>query len=218
MLAAPEPAETRVDFERGMSVWPKLCLALIVANLAVFAWEAASGALASTGAITAAGALHRASVLRGEVWRVPWSVFLHADAAHVAGNCVALYIIGMGLEHAVGLVRAALVYALSGLAGAALSLGMNPGPSVGASGAIFGLAGALVVFLYRYHDRYFVRDKQIGYVLLAWAAFQIVTGFLDPHIDNYAHLGGFAGGALAALALRPRLPLPTPGFTVTPQS
>jgi rhomboid protease GluP len=96
-----------------------------------------------------------------------------------------------------------------------MSLLMQPGPAVGASGAIFGLAGALVVFLYRFRHVYYVRDKQIGIVLLAWAVFTIVTGFLDPRIDNFAHLGGFAGGALAALTLRPRVTPQTPGFAVS---
>jgi rhomboid protease GluP len=216
MLAQPEPPESRVDFERGMSVFPWLCLGLIVANTAVFAWELAVGALGSTASITAAGALHRESVLHGEVWRMPWSMFLHGDVAHLVGNCVVLYILGMGLEHAVGFVSTAGVYLFAGLCGAALSLLMQPGPGVGASGAIFGLAGALVVFLYRFRHVYYVRDKQIGYVLLAWAVFQIVTGFLDPRIDNFAHLGGFAGGALAALTVRPRVAPPAPGFAVQP--
>jgi rhomboid protease GluP len=217
MLAAPKPAETRADFERGMSVFPPLSLALIVANVAVFAWEATSGALASTQSITAAGALHRASVLGGEVWRIPWSMFLHGDVGHLVGNCIVLYILGMGLEHAVGSLAAGATYAFAGLCGALLSMAMQPGPAVGASGAIFGFAGALVVFLTRYRNVYYVRDKQIGYVLLAWAAFQVVTGFLDPRIDNFAHLGGFTGGAMAAIVLRPRIPPPAPGFALEPK-
>jgi rhomboid protease GluP len=216
MLAPPEAVERRVNFESGMSVLPWLCLALIAANVAVFAWEVATGALASEAAITAAGALHRESVLHGQVWRMPWSMFLHGDFSHILGNCIILYILGMGVEHAVGVVSTAGVYLFAGLCGASLSLLMQPGPAVGASGAIFGLAGALVVFLYRFRHVYYVRDKQIGLVLLAWAVFQIVTGFLDPRIDNFAHLGGFAGGALAALTLRPRVTPPTVGFAVQP--
>jgi membrane associated rhomboid family serine protease len=90
MLAEPAAGEGRVDFERGMSVFPRVCLALIVANVGVFAWEAASGALASPQSIIAAGALHRASVLAGEVWRIPWSTFLHGGVGHLVGNCIAL--------------------------------------------------------------------------------------------------------------------------------
>jgi membrane associated rhomboid family serine protease len=214
MLAAPEAVDTRVDFERGMSVWPALSIALIAANAAVFAWEVARGALASTAAITAAGALDRERVLHGEIYRIPWSAFLHGSFAHLAGNCVILYIVGMGLEHAVGRLATAAVYAAAALAGAGLSLFANPGPSVGASGAIFGVAAALVVFLFRFRRLYFVRDKQIGYVLLAWAAWTLISGFLDPQVDNFCHLGGAAAGAALALLLKPRIPPPTPGFVM----
>jgi rhomboid protease GluP len=124
----------------------------------------------------------------------------------------------MGLEHAVGSIAAGVTYAFAGVCGALLSMAMQPGPAVGASGAIFGLAGALIVFLARFRNIYYVRDKQIGYVLLAWALFQVVTGFLDPRIDNFAHLGGFTAGAVAAVVLRPRVPPPTPGFTIAPRS
>src|SRR5207253_160769 len=80
-----------------------------------------------------------------------------------------------------------------------------PGPSVGASGAIVGVVAAVVVALYRHQKRFYLRDKRIGFVLLVWAAYQISTGLLSPYIDNYGHLGGFAGGATAAWLLKPSL-------------
>ena len=89
--------------------------------------------------------------------------------------------------------------------GSLLSAALSPGPSVGASGAIFGVVAAVIVVLYRYQRRFYLRDKRIGFVLLFWAAYQISTGLLNPYIDNYGHLGGFAGGASAALLLRPSL-------------
>jgi membrane associated rhomboid family serine protease len=124
----------------------------------------------------------------------------------------------MGLEHAVGWLATAGVYAAAGLCGALLSMAMQPGPAVGASGAIFGLVGALIVVLARFRNVYYVRDKQIGYVLFAWAVFQVLTGFLDPRIDNFAHLGGFTGGAVAAVMLRPRVPPPARGLAIAPRS
>jgi membrane associated rhomboid family serine protease len=63
----------------------------------------------------------------------------------------------------------------------------------------------VVVVLYRHQTRFYLRDKRIGFVLLVWAAYQISTGLLNPYIDNYGHLGGFAGGATAALLLEPSL-------------
>ena len=117
---------------------------------------------------------------------------------------IALYIVGMACEHGFGAARTALLYVVSGLSGAALSMAMGPGPSVGASGAIFGVLAAVVVLLYRHQDQFYIRDKRIAFVLAAWAGWQLLTGFLNPFIDNFAHLGGMTGGASMALLLAPR--------------
>ena len=197
---------------------PPLILLLIVANVAVFAWEVSAGvfldrkALIESGLQAAnqinpleAGALVRVHVLAGEWWRVFTSMFLHGGPDHLIGNMVALYIVGMACEHAFSAGRTALIYFGSGVMGAAFSLATGPGPSVGASGAIFGVLAAVAVMLYKNHDRFYVRDKRIGFVLAAWAGWQLFTGFLSPFIDNFAHLGGMTGGAIAALLLTPTL-------------
>jgi len=206
MLAgASARARGRIDFERGMRNAPPLILFLIAANLAMFGWEIAAGALADRDTIVEAGALVRERVAAGEWWRIMSAMFLHGSIDHVLGNVIVLYIVGLACEHAFGGARTALVYLASGVAGGLLSLAAGPGPSVGASGAIFGVIAAVVVVLYRYQDRFYVRDKRIGFVLLVWAGWQILTGLANPFIDNFAHLGGLAGGALATLPLRPRL-------------
>lgn len=204
MLAPAAPLETRIDFERGMSLAPKLSLALIVANIAVFLWQLSVGALESKEAIVAAGALERNRVLAGEVWRLFTAMFLHGSVGHLLGNCTILYILGMACEHGLGVAKTALVYIVSGLAGSLLSLAASPGPSVGASGAIFGLSGAVILFMYRNRNTLFVRDKRIGGVLLVWALYQIIVGFTSPVIDNFAHIGGFLGGAAVTLGLKLR--------------
>jgi rhomboid protease GluP len=213
MLARPGAPSRggRIDFERGMRHAPPFILFLIAANLAMFAWEIAAGAHADRETIIEAGALVRERVLAGEWWRLMSAMFLHGGFDHIFGNLIVLYIVGLACEHALGGARTALVYFASGIAGGLLSLAMGPGPSVGASGAIFGVIAAVIVVLYRWQDRFYVRDKRIGFVLLVWAGWQILTGLASPFIDNFAHLGGLAGGALAALALRPRLlPAETP--------
>jgi rhomboid protease GluP len=209
-MLAPGTPGAQVDFERGMRPAPPLVVVLIVLNLTMFAWQLAAGALASEETIVEAGALVRERVLAGETWRVLSAMFLHGGPAHLIGNLIALYVTGMACEHALGLPGTALVYFGSGATGAALSMAMSPGPSIGASGAIFGLLGAVIVVLYRHRDRFHLRDNRIGVVLAAWAAYQVAIGFLTPFVDNYAHLGGLAGGGVAALVLRPRLLSPGP--------
>src|SRR5213593_1198857 len=122
--------DTRVDFERGMRTAPPLILLLIAANVALFSWELAAGALASRESIVEAGALVRDRVLAGEWWRLVSATFLHAGWDHLLGNCLVLYVVGMACEHAFGFERTAIVYFTNGLAGSLLSAALSPGPSV----------------------------------------------------------------------------------------
>src|SRR5439155_754374 len=152
--------DRRVDFERGMRTAPPLSLLLIAANVALFGWELAAGALASRESIVEAGALVRDRVLAGEWWRLESATFLHAGWDHLIGNCLVLYVVGMACEHAFGFARTAVVYFTSGLTGSLLSTTLSPGPSVGASGAIFGLVAAVIVVLYRHQQRFYLRYKR----------------------------------------------------------
>src|SRR3989449_5946808 len=93
------------DLERGMRTAPPLILLLIAANVALFAWELAAGALASRESIVEAGALVRDRVLAGEWWRLESATFLHAGWDHLIGNCLVLYVVGMACEHAFGFAR-----------------------------------------------------------------------------------------------------------------
>ena len=198
-------ARAPLDFERGMRMLPPLTLLLIACCVAMFAWEIASGALSDKDSIVAAGALTRDGVLAGDWWRLISAPFLHAGPDHLIGNCLVLYIVGLACEHALGFAQTAVVYFTSALTGAGLSIAFRPGPSVGASGAIFGVLASVVVVLIRYRHQFYVRDKRIAVVLAAWAAWQVLTGLANPFIDNFAHLGGIAGGALVTLGMKPRL-------------
>lgn len=194
-----------VDFEQGMGYAPPVTLAIIVLLFVVFVWEASSGALRSQAAIVDAGALVRSRVLEGEHWRLFSATLLHGGTDHLIGNCIALYVLGMAGEHALGAWRMLVLYVASGLAGSVASVLTGPGPSLGASGAICGLMGGVVLILYRYRRVYHVRNKEIGLVLAAWGAYTIFMGAIDPRIDNWAHFGGLLGGAVIALGVRPKV-------------
>lgn len=205
MLAEPT-AGRGLDFERGMSRFPPLTMGLLVFLALIFACEMVLGALDNQQAMLAAGALEREAVLRGEVWRILWSMNLHASWGHLVGNAIGLFMLGLAVEHAFGMGSALVLYLVAGIAAAACSLVFEGGPTVGASGAIFGWWGAAVVFFYRYRRRLMERDGRVGFVLLVWAGWTVFSGLTTPEISNSSHLGGFVAGALMALVLAPRLP------------
>src|SRR5918996_4240775 len=205
MLEPEPPPDMRVDFEKGMSYAPPATLLLIVAIGVTFVWQISVGALKDQASIIAAGALVREQVMQGEVWRLLSATLLHGNVEHLLGNAVSLYILGMACEHSYGARSMLVVYLASGIAGSLLSVGNGPGPSVGASGAIFGLMGAVMVLFWKHHHELMVRDKRIGIVVAAWALFTIGTGLVTPMIDNAAHLGGMFGGMAVAWTIRPKI-------------
>src|SRR5262245_48171184 len=188
-----------------MSSAPAVTIALIILNAAIFLITVFCGSLQSEAAILRAGALSRDLVLHGEVWRLLSAMFLHGSLEHLVGNSMGLFIVGMAAEHAYGKLEMAGIYFISGLAGSIFSVALNPGPAVGASGAIFGLLGATIVFFLKYHDRFHIRDKRVGNVLLMWAGYSIVTAYFIPFVDNAAHVGGLIGGAFIGYSLTPKL-------------
>jgi len=193
----------RRDFERRMSRTPGATLALITTLSVLFAVEAAMDALDTPETLIAMGALSRPAVVAGQYWRMITATLLHGSVTHVAGNAVALYILGMVCEHAFGRAQFLLLYAASAVAGSVLSIIASAGPSVGASGAIFGLQAAAIILFRSHRDRLLVRDRRIGVVLIVWAAYSVVNGVVTPYIDNGAHVGGAIAGALVARHLHP---------------
>jgi rhomboid protease GluP len=211
-VETPEPAlritpemliRRRVDFERRMRRLPPVTVTLIVVLAAIFLLEFALEVLDSPEALLLAGALSRDAVLVGEWWRVVTAVFLHGSVNHLIGNAVALFVLGMVCEHAFGRVQFVTLFVLSGITGSLMSMLTSAGPSVGASGAIFGLQGAAIVLFRRHRDRLLVRDRRIGLVLIVWGLYTIAQGFLTSYVDNGAHLGGLLGGMLMARWLHP---------------
>jgi rhomboid protease GluP len=200
----------RVDLERRMGRVPPATLVILALLAVIFAAEVWMGALRSRESIIAAGALVRNGVAAGEYWRLLTAPWLHGSAGHLIGNGVALYILGMVCEAAFGRAQYVVLYVWSGLAGSLVSMLLGEGPSVGASGAIFGLQGAAIVLLRRERDRLLVRDRRVGLVLLLWALYTIAGGLTTPYIDNGAHIGGALGGALLATRLHPVVLSPMP--------
>ncbi|CAN5611415.1 hypothetical protein BH20CHL7_BH20CHL7_13440 [soil metagenome] len=147
--------------------------------------------------------LDKPAVARGEYWRL-WSVtLLHGSLIHLAFNMYALYLVGQIVERWYGAIRFVLFYLACAAAGSVASFVFGGDvPSVGASGAVFGLFG-LVLAAGRLHhpvdrgSRMLVR--QLGMLILINIAF----GFAVPGIDNAAHLGGLAAGLFLGALVPP---------------
>lgn len=138
-------------------------------------------------------------VRSGEYYRLLTGTFLHANIIHLFCNMYALYILGTQLESFVGKIKFLIIYIFSALTGSLLSLiFLNNGISIGASGAIFGLTGALIYFglHYRVYLGSVVKTNLIPIIVL-----NLLLGFMMKGIDNWAHIGGLIGGILCNMAL-----------------
>lgn len=199
------PADRRIEFERGMRYFPPITQAMIAACCAAFVWQVASGGLENPEALAASGALVAAKLGDGEVWRLVSSLFLHGGGDHLLGNMVALFIVGIACEHAFGGLAMLGIYLAAGVAGGLASAAIEPLPTVGASGAIFGLMGCLIAMLVRRRRLVHVRDGRIAFVVAIWAVWQLAMGFTSPMVANFAHLGGFVAGGILGWVIMPRL-------------
>ena len=143
------------------------------------------------------GALHQELFLKGQIYRVITCAFLHGSLWHLIINMYSLWIIGSQVETYIGKFKFVVIFLLSAIMGSLFSLiFLGSGISIGASGAIFGLMGALLYF--GYHYRLYLsnalKDQIIPIIIL-----NLILGFMVNGIDNAAHIGGLIGGYLATM-------------------
>ncbi len=171
--------------------------ALIAFNVLFYLITVAQGAGVNDpgGALFNDFALFGPLVADGDWWRLVTAAFLHASLLHIMFNMLALWWIGGPLEAAIGHWRYLTIYAVSGLAGSAGALLAEPqAVTVGASGAIFGLLGAMVVVQWQ-------TTGSIAGPATTLILVNLAITFAVPNISWGGHLGGLVGGALATLAL-----------------
>jgi membrane associated rhomboid family serine protease len=170
---------------------------LIAINVLVYLITVGQGGGISSpgGRLFQDGALFGPLVADGDWWRLFTAMFLHASLLHIAFNMFALWLFGSVVERSVGPLRYLLVYVASGLAGSAGALIATPNAvTVGASGAIFGLLGALLVLEYLQTGSF--AGQAMGLIVI-----NLALSFAIPNISIGGHIGGLVGGVIGMFGL-----------------
>ncbi len=173
-------------------------LTLVAINVIAYVWETSTGGLATNQALYEHGALCRLCVTQdGDWWRIYTSAFLHGGLAHIALNMFALVQIGTFVESFLGPWRMLAIYFVAmtgGGLGVAL-FGSTTDVTVGASGAIFGLFGAIIAIGLRLG----ARGKSLITQMLPVVVLNLAFTFAVPFISKEEHIGGLISGFLAGL-------------------
>lgn len=173
---------------RALYKKPGATYALILLNAAV--WLVITLAHYKGTDLASLLSMHRGAVAGGEWYRVITSMFTHEEFFHLASNCYALFVYGMILEPAIGRGRFLAVYFTGGLLGNALTFALMGNPSIGASGAVFGLLGAVIAI-------HFINPTAMSRAMTVNAVISVgLTTFysIGGNINNLAHFGGLFGG------------------------
>jgi membrane associated rhomboid family serine protease len=203
-MRCPECSKQRTKVVRvragSMISVPRVTYALIAINVLAFFTEQGQFSIYGSsvhGKVFEEGVLYRYGVgVEHQYWRLVSSAFLHESILHIGFNMYLLYLLGMMLEPAIGSVRFAAIYTTALLAGSFGALLATASPSLGASGAIFGLMGAAAVELRARGVS--VMQSGIGGLIIINLIFSVAV----PDISIGAHVGGLIAGALAGLAIR----------------
>jgi len=209
-LQGNESGQSGADLRRAarptLGQWLQSATVVLIAmNVVVYAVMVARGVswISPTAeSVLGWGADYGPLTLHGQWWRMIVSTFLHFGIIHIAFNMFVLLNIGLFMERLAGRLRFVVLYLVCGLGGSAASLAWHPSTvSAGASGAIFGLYGALLGFLLRHRGS--IAPEALASqrkAALAFIAYNVLYG-LRPGVDMAAHLGGLAAGFVLGLFL-----------------
>jgi len=182
---------------------PPVTILILVVMGVMFGFETVLGGSTNGAVLVRLGANVSELVRAGQWWRLVTSMFLHIGVFHLLLNGWALYQLGMLYESWMGSRAMVITYFAAGVAGSVASVVWTRGLSAGASGAIFGLLGGLIVVLLRHRHRLRPQAKWLLAQLAGWAAINVFYGLSTTGIDNAAHFGGLVVGALVSLGVRP---------------
>ncbi len=183
---------------------PLATLVILGINILLFALMEWAGGSKDPDVLLGFGASYGPFIQRGEYWRLVMPIFLHIGLAHMIVNSLGLLLLGNVLESVYGYGRFAVLYVASGIGSSALSMQLSESVSAGASGAIFGMAGAMLAIGFLHREAIPRRwRRSFGTGILPLIIINLVLGFSIPGIDNWGHIGGLFAGMLASGLMAP---------------
>src|SRR5579859_3691189 len=215
------PPGERSPTSRPAPVWLRLPVfqpraTNILLGILVVVWllEEASGGSQNDQVLRDLGEKANDLIVKGQYWRLITAMFLHAGFLHLAFNGYGIYLFGQQVERFYGWGRFVAMYFVSGLAGSIASFAFSPYPSVGASGALFGLVGVVSAYFWLHRRLLGAFGRTWLWNAITIAGLNLVIDLSQAsRIDNYAHIGGFISGIVAGLLLAPRY---RPGRALAP--
>jgi rhomboid protease GluP len=177
---------------------------ILAINVVLYAMMEWAGGSKDVSVLLDFGASYGPFIRRGEYWRLVMPMFLHIGLVHLIMNSLALFLLGRILESVYGYGRFAVLYVVSGVGSSFLSMMISKGPAAGASGAIMGIAGAILAigFLHRESVPWRWR-RTFGGGILPLILINLALGFSVPGIDNWGHIGGLFTGMLVSGVMAP---------------
>ena len=209
MSETPIPQLATPVASRPRRFLPVASYALIAANVAMFALILKAGGPKNPYVVLDFGASYEPFLRQGQFWRLVMPMFLHLGWLHLGMNMFVLFILGPVLEAMYGYGRFLVLYVGAGVCGSFASMTISHNVAAGASGAIMGVAGAILVggYVHRaelpYRMARVFRRGRLPVMLLVFVVMELVVDRSIPQIDHWGHIGGLVGGALAALAIPP---------------
>jgi rhomboid protease GluP len=199
------PVDSRTILSRFPVTYGTIGFTVIVF---IFQWLGAyvngNGVVCGQGdVICQAGAKINQAIAAGEIWRFITPIFIHVNAMHILVNMYSLHAVGPSVEMFYGKERTAILYLLSGISGVAFSFAFSSYISVGASGAIFGIVGALAWLLFRHRHIFGAVAKNQLQRIIFVIFLNLILG-MSAMIDNWGHIGGLLGGIFIGWLIGPR--------------
>ena len=188
----------KVKYKESLVTYILICVNILIFIITAFLSKSIYNINSYT--LIELGAKVNVLINNGQPWRLITCTFLHGGLAHIAFNMYALKIIGSEVEYVYGKIKYIVIYLISALGGSIFSYLFNANSiSVGASGAIFGLLGAMIIFGIRHKNKI---GKAYIMNLFKVLLINIFIGVTLSNIDNGAHIGGLIFGGTSALLIR----------------